>query len=348
MKIGIIGLGDGGCSNLRSLKMVGADVVAACDPNEAARQAVRVEVGDCITLYSNAQELLARSDVELAVIATPDNQHLEVTSDALSAGKRVFVEKPVATSHEDLNAFCLLAKEYPKQILFSEKYSFAYPIEAALARRSELGGFMCGTTLYTMWNCGRIMGDGKWRTEHDYNPCAGGLSHNFMTALLFSNSLIARVRATGQVLTYHKNLKKYGGYDTMEGTIEFTSGRRLNWFVCLAVKGRDSLFAHRTITHYLQFEKGALAYGPTREGDRLILNGEMIPSHMEPSADEWSTYNFGTLYGNMYRDLFSSIEHGGDPRHNIFQGINVAYACRLAFESAKEDGAWMTVPNHGA
>lgn len=345
MKVGIVGLGDGGRCNLQSLTALGIEVVAICDYNEEVLGAVKKDVGDTASAYTNVQELLSRQDIELVVVATPDDQHLEPAQMVLEAGKRLFVEKPVATNPSDLNKFEELAKRYPQRMLFSEKYSFAHPIQTALAHQAELGEFLCGTTLYTMWKCDRIMGGGKWRTECAYNPCAGGLSHNFMTSLLFVRSPIVRVRATGQVLTYHENLDRFGGYDTMEGTLEFSGGQRLNWLVCLAVKGVDSPFGHRTVAHILQFERGSLAYGPTSPSDRLIVDSKFIPVPPEPDVEKWGEYNLGILYSKMHRDVLAVRTTNRQPLHDIFQGINVAYACCLAFESAKRDGEWVELPS---
>lgn len=349
MKIGIVGLGDGGRCNLKSMVAMGAEIVAICDSNKEVLNAVRNEVvdevGDVISTYSSIHELLSRQDIELVVVATPDDQHLTPARAALETGKYVFVEKPVATTLDDLKKFEELVKIYPHRILFGEKYSFAHPVQAALARRAELGKFLCGTTLYTMWKCDRIMGGGKWRTECAYNPCAGGLSHNFMTSLLFVGSPITRVRATGQVLTYHDNLDRFGGYDTMEGTLELSGGQRLNWLVCLAVKGQDSPFGHRTVTHTFQFEHGSLAYGPMPQNDQLIVSGQRVAITAEPEAEKWGDYNRGVLYGGMHRDLLAAITTGKSPLHDISQGINVAYACCLAFTSARRDGEWIELPS---
>jgi predicted dehydrogenase len=192
-----------------------------------------------------------------------------------------------------------------------------------------------------MSSCDRIMGGGKWRTEQAYNPCAGGLSHNFMTALLFSGSPIARVRATGRVLAY-KELEAHGGYDTMEGTLEFANGRQLSWNVCLATTKEVSPFRHRTVSHTLQFEHGSLTYGPS--GDQLNLSG-VIHGATEPEARHWRDYNI-QMYRLMHRDLLASIgDENHTPRHTIEHGLNVAWACLLAFESAKLEGHWLKLPS---
>jgi hypothetical protein len=143
----------------------------------------------------------------------------------------------------------------------------------------------------------------------------------------------------------------------MEGTIRFASGQVLTWLVCLAVTGPNSPFAYRTVTHTFQFAQGALVYGPAPESDRLIVDGEVMQFATEPKSEswpsepdpkkserEWRDYNLHTLYGNMWKNLLASIRGEEEPLHTIYQGINVAAACVLAFESAHDGGTWREVP----
>ncbi|MCC7542756.1 MAG: Gfo/Idh/MocA family oxidoreductase [Deltaproteobacteria bacterium] len=344
IRVGVVGLGDGGLSNLRALRMIGnVRITALCDVRQERLDAAKAEF-PAARLHDRYQEFAVEPETDVVVIATPDGEHLDVAIGALGHGKRVFVEKPLATSPADVRRFAELARRYPTVLSFSEKYSFAHPIDACLAACAELGDFMTGVTTYTMWQTDRIMGGGKWRTETAYNPCAGGLSHNFMTALLFSRSPITHVRATGGILTYHDGLDRHGGFDTMEGTLRFASGRTLSWLVCLAVTGRNSTHGHRTVSHVFQFRRGALTYGATPDGDRLVVEGETIPFEPEPDVVGWPDYNVGVLYRRMHEDILESILTGQPARHTVEQGINVAAACALAFESARGDGGWREIP----
>lgn len=341
MKInaGVIGLGDGGAWNIKSLLALGVNVAATCDIDTTRLKWVE-SLGVEAPFYEDYRTLLGNVSIELVVIALPDNLHLEATQAALEKGKIVFLEKPVATDLNDIEKFKKLNEQYPDKILFGEKYSFAHPVQIALLLKESLGELMTGSTSYTMGSCDRIMGDGKWRTEHAYNPCAGGLSHNFMTMLLFSDSPIARIFATGQVLAY-KELEKHGGFDTMRGILEFANGIQIGWEICLATRGPNSPFSHRTVTHCLQFKNGNLVYAPDPESDKLILNGESRSSKPEAAQDVWPDYNL-MLYERMHIDVLSALR-GDQPLHNIDQGINVARACALAFQSAKQGGVWLEI-----
>lgn len=333
--IGIIGCGDGGLSNARALTMTdGARLAGLCDVDPVSLAAAKREFPGIPILCLG--DLLAEPSVDLVVVATPDHEHLGPAGRALGAGKRVVVEKPIGVRGQ-LTRFWQYSLAYPGQLWVGEKYSHDRPIEALLRHRAELGKFLWGQTLYTMSLCDRILGPDGWRIKTRYNPVAGGLSHNFMTAVLVAGSPIARIRARGAVLTYEA-LKDRGGFDTVAGTLEFVSGALLDFRVCFAVRGLDSPLGHRTVSHTFQFENGALMYAPYPGADKLTVGGLPIVFPSAAEAFEWPGYNVGTLYGRMWRDLIGAINGELAPRHTVQQALNVADACEGAFTSARHHG----------
>ena len=52
--------------------------------------------------YGSYEELLADKEVDIVVVATPNNFHCPLVCQALEAGKTVVCEKPVAMSSEEL------------------------------------------------------------------------------------------------------------------------------------------------------------------------------------------------------------------------------------------------------
>lgn len=105
--LGCIGVGKHGHGvNLNSfLNEDGCRVIAVCDVFKSRREKARNAVNkhyaaqDCAAI-ADFRELLARADIDAAVISTPDHWHVTMSLMALAAGKKVFCEKPTLTIAE--------------------------------------------------------------------------------------------------------------------------------------------------------------------------------------------------------------------------------------------------------
>ncbi len=108
-RIGIIGTGGRGTSLLGNLLGADAKVLALCDVvREKAEhaQSLVVKAGQSSPeLYTNGdhhfEALVARDDLDLVIIATPWDWHVEMAVAAMKHGKHAAVEVPAATSIED-------------------------------------------------------------------------------------------------------------------------------------------------------------------------------------------------------------------------------------------------------
>jgi hypothetical protein len=108
-RIGIIGTGGRGTSLLENLLGADAKVLALCDVvREKAEhaQSLVVKAGQSSPeLYTNGQHhfesLVARDDLDLVIIATPWDWHVEMAVAAMKHGKHAAVEVPAATTIED-------------------------------------------------------------------------------------------------------------------------------------------------------------------------------------------------------------------------------------------------------
>lgn len=97
-------IGCGGIARLRHIpafrqaaKSGLAEIVAICDPVETALAAARDEFGiaECC---GDWREIVARDDIDLVTIATPNSLHEPIAIAALQSGKHVMCEKPLALS----------------------------------------------------------------------------------------------------------------------------------------------------------------------------------------------------------------------------------------------------------
>ena len=100
-KLGIIGYGTMGswhAENVRK-RIGGLDVALVYDINPVKREKARA---DGFETCETAEELL-QSDVDLVVIATPNNFHKDYSVRALDSGKNVVCEKPVCMNMQELD-----------------------------------------------------------------------------------------------------------------------------------------------------------------------------------------------------------------------------------------------------
>ncbi|MBS1587201.1 MAG: bi-domain-containing oxidoreductase [Bacteroidetes bacterium] len=102
--IGIIGAGNfTGASILPALKKNGEQVkmIASANGLSAATLAKKFSIAQATSDY---HEILNDKDVDTVFVTTRHAQHADMTIKALKAGKHVFVEKPLALTHEELDA----------------------------------------------------------------------------------------------------------------------------------------------------------------------------------------------------------------------------------------------------
>ena len=118
-KLGIIGYGTMGswhAENVRD-RIRDLDVALVYDINPEKRQKAR-DAG--FAVCETAEELL-QSDVDLVVIATPNNFHKEYCVRALDSGKNVVCEKPVTLTSDLLEEMIAVSEETGK-LLFSGRH----------------------------------------------------------------------------------------------------------------------------------------------------------------------------------------------------------------------------------
>ena len=91
------------------------DLVAVCDVKKSQREAALAKLKqknpDAVG-YVDYGDIMARSDIDAVIIATPDHWHAAISIDAMRAGKDVFVEKPMALTLDEAAAMVAAEKRY--------------------------------------------------------------------------------------------------------------------------------------------------------------------------------------------------------------------------------------------
>lgn len=106
LRIGLLGAGGRSRALLHALQVTGGiEVIAVCDVYEPRRQATIAKLPTPANPYVDYREVLDRKDIDAVVIASPDHWHVPMTTDAVAAGKDVYVEKPVTHTLEQGEPF---------------------------------------------------------------------------------------------------------------------------------------------------------------------------------------------------------------------------------------------------
>ena len=117
VNVGLIGCRNMGWYDLTdSLKHPNVRCVALCDVNRPLLEKRAAELDkdyqQKVDLYNDYRRLLDRKDIDIVIIGTPDHWHCLQFVDACSAGKSVYVEKPIANSIAECDAMVYAANRY--------------------------------------------------------------------------------------------------------------------------------------------------------------------------------------------------------------------------------------------
>jgi predicted dehydrogenase len=109
-------------------------IVALADPTE---ERLRL-AGDLLQLpaadrYRDAADLIARSDVDIVDVSTPQHLHHDLVIAAVEAGRHVLCEKPIATTPRDGVEMIAAAKQVGVTFGVVHNYLFRPEVEAAVA-----------------------------------------------------------------------------------------------------------------------------------------------------------------------------------------------------------------------
>jgi myo-inositol 2-dehydrogenase/D-chiro-inositol 1-dehydrogenase len=100
VRYGIIGYGRWGKLHIQAIrKAEGAELTAIAVSSEATKRTAEAEQG--VPVYTNYQEMLKRSDIDVVDIVLPNHLHYDAAMAALRAGKHLLLEKPLALTEAE-------------------------------------------------------------------------------------------------------------------------------------------------------------------------------------------------------------------------------------------------------
>jgi phthalate 4,5-cis-dihydrodiol dehydrogenase len=123
VRIGVVGLGLAGGVMVSAIKShPGIALAGGVDVDGILR--ARFEQSEGLHAHADLSDLLADDTIEAVYVATPHQFHREHAVAALSAGKHVVVEKPMALTLEDCDAMIVAAERRTLSLIVGHTHGF--------------------------------------------------------------------------------------------------------------------------------------------------------------------------------------------------------------------------------
>ena len=141
LKFAIIGAGVWGETHAYLYKEhPDVELTAVCDVNMGRARELATKF-DVPNVFDNHQEMLRKADIDAVAIVTPDFAHGKIGVDCANAGKHMLIEKPLATTREDVEALVEAAERNNVRVMVDLHNRWSPPF--AVAKQSldsgELG-----------------------------------------------------------------------------------------------------------------------------------------------------------------------------------------------------------------
>ncbi|QJR19692.1 inositol 2-dehydrogenase [Pelagibacterium halotolerans] len=234
LRFGILGAGRIGNVHARAIASSGrARVGYIADAMPDAAQKLAAVVG---AKTGSVEEIIAASDVDAILIATPTDTHADLIEQAARAGKAILCEKPVSLSVERIRA-CLQVVEkagVPLMIGFHRRYD---PNFAALEKRLRSGEI--GEPEIITITCRDPSAPPVSYIERSGGLYRDMMIHDFdMARFLLGDEEPVTVHALGGVLT-DPEIGKAGDIDTASVQMQTASGR-----IVVITNSRRATYGH--------------------------------------------------------------------------------------------------------
>ncbi len=126
IRVGIVGLGRAGYG-MQSQDLANRPekftIVAGCDIGSVQRKRFAEKFPEA-RVYSDVAKLLADPNIDLVTVATRTPTHVQISVDALRAGKYVMCEKPISVSYKEMKKLQAADRKYPGRLFIRQNRRF--------------------------------------------------------------------------------------------------------------------------------------------------------------------------------------------------------------------------------
>ena len=330
INVAIIGSGYWGPNWIRTI--LGSDTAnlrVVCDTNPNRLQFVTSTFSGLSTT-NDFDSVIARSDIDAVVIATPPESHETLGIKALAAGKHVLIEKPMTVSVDQARNLVNAAETYERTLAVGHIFAY-HPAVTAMNKTLSAGDI--GELKYV--NSTRMnMPPPTTRFSVIWDLAV----HDVSIALTLNKSAPVNVSASG------RNFRDGELFDAATITIEFDDGT-ISWHHV------GWLSAQKTRRFFVGCQSGSMEFDDTLGEDRLKVYGEGIDSRKQGGGDSAATlaYSLGDVVKPELdpaspleielEKFVSAINGQTSPIADGIQGLKTVRVLAAAEQSLRQSGA---------
>ncbi|MBI4707353.1 MAG: Gfo/Idh/MocA family oxidoreductase [Candidatus Omnitrophica bacterium] len=169
--------------------------------------------------FTDYQNLLKRDDIDVIIVATPPATHEQIVIDALSAGKHVICEKPMAHTLESADRIIEAGNKYQGKLSFCYQFRFMPEIRRIIWLRDNgfLGNMIFGNFLRITLKGSTGNWWGQWNTAGGGVVITQFIHQLDMIIQIFGNP----VSVFAEMDTLQQDIESE---DTFGATIKFENG----------------------------------------------------------------------------------------------------------------------------
>ncbi len=305
VNVGIVGLGRLGekYAEILSYKIKKVELIAACSLIQQevsyAKDVLKVPF-----TYSNYEDMLENSDLDVIFIITSSNQHANQMIMAIEEGFHVFCEKPLAINLEDCFRVENVASKRPEQLAtvgFVRRHDPGYTYAMVRMKDGLIGKpFLVKSQTVDL--------DSTAGFQMDFVKTSGGMFHDFNVhdidlARWFLGSEIKSVYSVGGAYK-HEAFAKVNDADNVMSTCVFENGS-----IASLLASRTAASGHDTYTEVVGTE-GLLRIG--RPG--MVANVEIQDQYGARKECVKTFYDrFETAFYLQIEDFINCVVEGKKP-----------------------------------
>ncbi|HJY04888.1 MAG TPA: Gfo/Idh/MocA family oxidoreductase [Bryobacteraceae bacterium] len=181
INVGLIGCGGRGTSDGKAFMKYAREnnnacqIVGVCDVYTKRRR-INAENHQC-KAYADYRELIARSDVDAVIVATPDHWHANIALEALDKGKDVYLEKPMCHTLEEAKKLVDTARESKRIVQVGSQTTSA---DQWWKAKKAIADGMIGKMIMSQGSYHRNSIEGEWNWPIDPNAGPNGKGDDYI------------------------------------------------------------------------------------------------------------------------------------------------------------------------